>query len=316
MRRHDLGGDVLPLIPRRALHPVGRLLPNRRDPGPRPAVEHRSRLDPGRKALAFVLTDRDRRGIAPLRRRRVREEIEGAAQRLDRPGCDVGRSLRHFDTAEVHRVDEPVRLRAAPVVRRAVRKAVDGGADLRVVDGHLESAHDHVARPVVEAVRVPLLDGYAGKIVHDGRHAGNPRLLSHHRLRDEIEREDPGLLGDNYDWIEPPDDIQDDPYCLDGTCLERDRVLGGRETHKTGCYEIVAGGQTGKFISTIGPGDDRLAHAGTGHRHRDPGQGSAVCAHDRALNRSSCLCGGGRRGQERQEHGRDGEPAKAVSVLH
>ena len=39
---HDLGGEVLPLVPRRTLHPVGRLPPDRRDPGPCAASERRS----------------------------------------------------------------------------------------------------------------------------------------------------------------------------------------------------------------------------------------------------------------------------------
>ena len=34
VQRHDLGSEVLPLVPRRALHPVGRLLPDRGRPRP------------------------------------------------------------------------------------------------------------------------------------------------------------------------------------------------------------------------------------------------------------------------------------------
>ena len=69
VRRHDLRGNVLALVPGRALHPVGRLLPDRRDPGPRRAAEQRSGLDPCGESLAPVLADRDGCRVDPLRRR-------------------------------------------------------------------------------------------------------------------------------------------------------------------------------------------------------------------------------------------------------
>ena len=210
LRKHELGGEVLALVPCGALHPVGRLLPDRGDPGPRRAAEHRSGLDPCGEALALVLADRDGRCVAPLRRRVGCQEIERAPQRLDRPGGDVGGPLRHLDASEVHRVDEPARLRAAPVIRRAIGESVDGGADLYVVDRRLEPAHGDVARPVVKGVRVPLLDGYAGKVVDHRRHGGDVRLLPDHRLRDEIAREDRGLLRHHAQRIEPESGLQND----------------------------------------------------------------------------------------------------------
>ena len=42
-------------------------------------------------------------------------------------------------------LSETVRLGTAPVVRRTVGKAVDGSADLRVVDSHLEATHGDIA---------------------------------------------------------------------------------------------------------------------------------------------------------------------------
>ena len=227
VRRDELGGDVLPLVARRALHPVGRLLADGGDPGARlAAAEQRSGVDPHGEPLPLVLAEGGRRGVGPFRRRIVRQVVEGAAQRLDRPGGDVGGPLRDLDAAEVQRVDEPVRLRAAPVVGRAVRKAVDGGADLRLVDGHLEAAHGDVARPVVEAVRVPLLDGNAGKVVHHRRHGGDVRLLHHHRLGDDVAREDAGFLGDDADRLEQPLDLQHELDRRGGVGLHDDRDLG------------------------------------------------------------------------------------------
>ena len=154
VRRDELGGDVLPLVACGALHPVGRLLPDGGDPGARlAAAEQRSSVDPHGESLAFSLAERI-----------VRQVVERAAQRLDRSRGDVGRPLRHLDVAEVHRVDEPVRLRAAPAVGRAVRETVDAGADLRLVDGDLEAAHGDVARPVVEPVRVPSWTETPGRL--------------------------------------------------------------------------------------------------------------------------------------------------------
>ena len=307
-RRNHLGGDVLPFVPRRALHPVGRLLPDRGDPGARLTAEQRSGVDPHREPLAVVLAERGRRGVGPLRRRIVRPVVEGAAQRLDRAGGYVGRPLRHLDASEVHRVDEPVRLGAAEVVGGAVRKAVDGGADLRLADGHLEAAHDGIVRPVVEPVRVSLLDGYAGEVVHHRGDAGDVRLLPDHRHGYDVARESPGFVGDDAERIEQQWDLQNERDGFGGARPDRDPTLDGIETRQGRRYDIIAWGQAGE---PVGAGDVRhafLAHAGTGRRHQDARQREAVLVDDRALDLSGCL---GRRGhRQRQQRGEDGEPAR------
>ena len=205
VRRRELGGDVLPFVPCRALYPIGRLLVDRGDPGVRLAAEQRSGVEAHVEPLAFVFADGRRRSVGPLGCRIVCQVVEGAAQCLDRAGGDVGRPLGHLDPPEVHRVDEPVGLSTAEVVGCTVGEPIDGRADLRLADGHLEAAHGDVARPVVEAVRIALLDGYPGQVVDHRRHAGDVRLLEDHRLGDDIAREDPRLLSNDADSLESDD---------------------------------------------------------------------------------------------------------------
>ena len=83
VRRDELGGDMLPLVARGALDPVGRLLADRGDPRARLGAEHRSGIKPHGEPLTFVLANRGRRGVGPLRGRIVGEVVERAAQRLD-----------------------------------------------------------------------------------------------------------------------------------------------------------------------------------------------------------------------------------------
>ena len=141
---------------------------------------------------------------------------------------------------EIHRIDEPVRLGAAEVVGRPVRKPVDGGADLRLADGHLEAAHGDVARPVVEAVGVPFLNGYAGQVIHHRRHARDIRLLQQHRFGDDVAREDPGLIGDDAHRFEQPRDLQRDRDRCGGVRPDGYRGFRGLETRQNSRDDIVA----------------------------------------------------------------------------
>ena len=294
---------MLPLVACGALHPVGRLLPHGGDPGARlAAAEQRSGVDPHGEPLAVVLAEGGRRGVGPLRRRIVGQVVERAAERLDRPRADVGGPLRDLDAAEVHRVDEPVRLRSAPVVGRAVRESVDGGADLRLVDGDLKAAHGDVARPVVEAVGVPLLDRHTGKVVHHRRHGGDVRLLHHHRLGDHAAGEDARLLGDDADGLQEPLDLQHQLNRRRGVGLHGDRGLGRREAGQRGRDDVVAARQR---VEDERPGRVRDALARpfrTRCRHHDAGQRSARRVGHRALDRTVGLAGDRGRGNQRGEN--------------
>ena len=252
--------------------------------------------------------------VGPLGRRIVRQVVERAAQRFDRAGGDVGRSLRYLDAPEIHRIDEPVRLGAAEVVGRPVRKPVDGGADLRLADGHLEAAHGDVARPVVEAVGVPFLNGYAGQVIHHRRHARDIRLLQQHRFGDDVAREDPGLIGDDAHRFEQPRDLQRDRDRCGGARPDGYRGFRGLETRQNSRDDIVARRQPGGRIGAVHTGHVLLPHAGAGHRHHHTGQRVAVCVDDGAVDRASCL--GCRRycDRQRQQHDSDGAPAIVTGV--
>ena len=289
--RDQLHRDVLARVQRGALHPVRRFLAGRREPGAGVAAEDRPGVNAHEEALTLVLAQRHGRRVRPLVRRIVGQVVERAAKRLDGTRADVGGPLRHLDPAEVHRVDEAVRLGAPPVVRRAVRKPVDRGSDLHVALRHLEAAHRDVARPVVEAVGVTLLDRDTRQVVHDRRHRGDVGLLPDHRLGDEVSRESPGFLGHDRDGLQEPRDLQDEPDVLRGGRLERNRCLGWLEAQQRRRDDVVAGRETGAGVGAVALRDPLLAHARAGHRHGYAGQRVAVRVDDDALDRACCLGG-------------------------
>ena len=294
---------MLARVQRGTLHPVRRFLAGRREPGAGVASEDRPGVDPHEEALALVLAQRHGCRVRPLLRRIVGQVVERAPQGLDGTRADVRGPLGHLDSAEVHRVEEAVRLGAAPVVRRAVREAVDRRADLHVVDRHLEAAHGDVARPVVEAVGVTLLDRDARQVVHDRRHRGDVGLLPDHRLGDEVSREGPGLLGHDRDRLQEPGDLQDEPDVLGGARPERDRRLGCLEAQQDRADDVVAGRETGAGVGAVSLRDALLAHARAGHGHGYTGQSVAVRVDDDALDGSCCLGYSGRRRRGGQQHG-------------
>ena len=315
MGRNELHREVLARVQCGALHPVGRFLAGRREPGAGVAPEDRPGVDPHEEALALVLAQRHGRRVGPLLRRVVRQVVERAAQRLDGTRADVRRPLGHLDAAEVHRIEEAVRLGAAPVVRGAVREAVDRRADLHVVDRHLEAAHGDVARPVVETVGVPLLDRNTGQVVHDRCHRGDVRLLPDHRLGDEVSRERPGLLGHHRDGLQEARDPQDQPDVFRRPRAERNRSLRGLEAQKNRRDDVVAGHEARACPGAVALRDPLLAHARAGNRHGYTGQRITIRVDDDALDGSCCL-GRCRRGGRQQQDGESQASWPAMWGIH
>ena len=288
MRRGELGREVLAFVPGRAVHPVGGGLPPRREPRPGLAVEERAGVDPHVVALAVVLPEGDRRRVGALGLGGVGEEVEGAAQGLDRARGDIGRALRHLDAAEVGGVDEAIGLGPAPVVGGAVGEPVDGGADLRLVDVGLEAADGDRARPVVEPVGVALLHRHPREVVDNGDDAGDRGLLVEHGLGDDVGGEDGRLVGDHRHRLEEPLELDHDVERGGRVGLDRDARLLRLEAEEGESHEILGRRQHVEDEAAVEAGD---RHPGgrerrPGHRDGDAGQGAAPDVVDRPVDRS------------------------------
>ena len=199
-RRLELRGDVGAPVPGRTVDPVGSRLARCRQPTVHVTWQP-SGVVPQVVLLAVERSAGRQHRQAAVAAGIVRLEVEGPAERLVGPRADVGGPLGYQGTAEVGGVDVAVRLRAAAVVRVAVRHAVHGDAKLLLVEVHFESAHRDRRRPVVEAERVPLLHRYPGQAVDHRQNAGERRLralhvLGRHRVREDhvASRHDRDLL--------------------------------------------------------------------------------------------------------------------------
>ena len=77
-------------------------------------------------------------------------------------------------------------------------------------------------------------------VVYHRHHAGDVRLLQHHRFGDDVAREDLGLFGDYADRFKPPCDLQDDRERLVAARLDGDREVHRLEARQDCSDEVVA----------------------------------------------------------------------------
>ena len=216
--------------------------------------------------------------------------------------------LRHLHVAHVPDVDEAVGLRPAPVVGRPVGEPVDGRADLRLVEVHLEAAHRDARRPVVAAVGVALLDGHPRQVVDDGQHAADGGLLGDHRLGHDVGGERLRLVGHDGQRFRQPLDLQHDVEPRGRARGDGGGDLAGLEAREDEHDEVVAGRQRLEREAPVEAGDPlrprRRPGAAEGDGH--PGQRAAPRVGDDALERPGRLGGGGRVQRQEQEDGDGG----------
>ena len=298
----DLAGEVVPLAAGETLHPVAALLMHRGNPGADLAAEQVSGVHAQVEPLAVVRSEVHRRRELPLVLRIVGGEIERPAERLDGTGGDVRSPLGDGNSSHVGRIHEAVRLGAAPVVRGAVRHAVDRRADLGFVEIDLESAHGNAGGPVVGAVGVPLLDGDAGDVVHHGQHARDRGLLGDHRFRHDVRGEAARLLGHDSDGFHQAADLEHQIEASYRVRLDRDRLTARFEAGQGSFDQVVAGGDVVEREATVGRRDLRSSgrRPGPDQRHRGPGKRAAGRVHHPARDGTRGL-GGEERWEKRQE---------------
>ena len=315
-RRLELGRQVVAFEGGGALHPVAALLPRGRHPRVGLGAEQGAGVEAQVVALRLALAQGDRRAVALLALGRVGGEVERPPERLDRPRRDVRRALRHLDGAHVRGVDEAVGLRPAPVVGRAVGEPVDGRADLRLVEVHLEAAHRDAGRPVVAAVGVALLDGHPRQVVDDGQHAADGGLLGDHRLRHDVGGERPRLVRHDGQRLRQPLDLQHDLQPRGRAVGDGGGDLPRLEARQDEDDDVVAGGQRFEREAPVDAGHPLGAGRGPGAGEGDghPGQRAASRVGDGAFDRPGRLGGGGRAHRQEQEGGGASEGGSAGVV--